>query len=192
MNNKERIEKIKELMIECYMDESIDTYEKRDKLKDELKNLAIISYYQGDNKKKAKTRIRNKIKSIEQNIEEIEHAYNNRKVFIIGEDDEKLYPLVYNERIVDILINIKNLAVSKKINHDSLYEVAEDLIIYKESMKNIIEQLLFLRNYNEFINKNYFSYYHYKYLFWNIQNIVTVYFKFDDLEGQLVEMGVIK
>ena len=44
MDNKERIEKIKELMIECYMDESIDTYEKRDKLKDELKNLAIISY----------------------------------------------------------------------------------------------------------------------------------------------------
>lgn len=60
MDNKERIEKIKELMIECYMDESIDTYEKRDKLKDDLKNLAIISYYQGYNK----------IKSIEQDIED--------------------------------------------------------------------------------------------------------------------------
>lgn len=192
MNNKERIEKIKELMIECYMDESIDTYEKRDKLKDELKNLAIILYYQGDNKKKAKTRIRNKIKNIEQDIEEIEHAYNNRKVFIIGEDDEKLYPIVYNERIVDILINIKNLAVSKKINHDSLYEVAEDLILYKYPMKKIIEQLLFLRNYDEFIGKNYFSYYYYYYLFWNIQNIVTIYFKFDELKGELIEMGVTK
>lgn len=192
MDNKERIEKIKELMIECYMDKSVDTYEKRDKLKDELKNLAIITCYQGDNKKKAKTRIRNKIKNIEQDIEDLEYAYNNKKVFIIGEDDNKLYPIVRNERILDVLINIKNLAVSKKINHDSLYEVAEDLILYKDSMKKIIEQLLFLRNYDEFIGKNYFSYYYYYYLFWNIQNIVTVYFKFDELKGELIEMGVTK
>lgn len=192
MDNKERIQKIKELMMECYMDESIDTYEKRDKLKDELKNLAIITCYQGDNKKKAKTRIRNKIKNIKQDIEDLEYAYNNRKVFIIGEDDNKLYPIVRNERILDVLINIKNLAVSKKINHDSLYEVAEDLILYKDSMKKIIEQLLFLRNYDEFIGKNYFSYYYYYYLFWNIKNIVTVYFKFDELKGELIEMGVTK
>ena len=61
------------------MDESVDTYEKRDKLKDELKNLAIITCYQGDNKKKAKTRIRNKIKNIKQDIEDLEYAYNNKK-----------------------------------------------------------------------------------------------------------------
>lgn len=190
MDNKERIEKIKELMIECYMDESIDTYEKRDKLKDELKNLAIISYYQGDNKKKAKTRIRNKIKNIRQDIEDLEYAYNNRKVFIIGEDDNKLYPIVYNERIVDILINIKNLAVSKKINHDSLYEVAEDLILYKYPMKKIIEQLLFLRNYDEFIGKNYFSYYDNKYLFWNIQDTI-IYFKFRESGIEIIEMEIL-
>lgn len=115
-----------------------------------------------------------------------------KKVFIIGEDDNKLYPIVRNEKILDVLINIKNLAVSKKINHDSLYEVAEDLILYKDSMKKIIEQLLFLRNYDEFIGKNYFSYYYHYYLFWNIQNIVTIYFKFDELKGELIEMGVTK
>lgn len=178
MNNEERMQKIKELMTECFMDESVDTYEKEDELRYQLKNILYLTYFKVcSDKKLSKIRIRNKIKTIEKYIEDIENAYKNR-VDYTKEDIDNINCIPYKVDLYEALIDIKEVVKGNKTYN--LKDILRDLIPHEYHMTDLIDQLVLLRNYDEFKGKDtYFSKYDRSYIFWNIEDKI-VYFRFND------------